>query len=52
MRPDFGKPTKLSQMVLQEITILSIDTTIVLSCYIVAMLGLQYNQSSLLVSVL
>ena len=32
MLPDFGKPTKLSQIVFLVITILSIEATMVLSC--------------------
>ena len=41
--PDFGKPTKLSQLGFWEIPILNIEATMVLSCYIIATLVLQYN---------
>ena len=32
MWPDFGKPTKLSQIVFRVLTILSIEATMILSC--------------------
>ena len=51
MWPDLGKPTKSSHLVFQEKPFY-IETTVVLLCYTVAMLDLQYNQISLLASVL
>ena len=37
MSSDFGKPTKLSHLVFQEILILNIQSTVIPLCYIVAM---------------
>ena len=49
---DFGKPTKLSQVVFQEIPILNIEATVVLLCWIVATPDELYNCNSRLASVL
>ena len=49
---DFGKPTKLSHLVFQEITILNIEATVVLLCWTVATPDILYNWNSPLASVL
>ena len=52
MSPDFGKPIKLSHLILREILILNIQSTVVPLCYIVGMPDILYNWNSHLASVL
>ena len=48
----FGKPTKLSHLVFQEILILNIQATVVPLCWIAVMPNILYNWNSVLASIL